>query len=152
MTKENFRNAGQSRDEKIQNYFTACLRTALKRERARYLFRRDRERKHLQDQPEEEWLAENGGASHWLEAQESTQNQPRSWEAFLQEVETEWLYTVLCSLSPKEADILYWHIILDLRYAEIQSLTGIPVDKAQICYSSAIRKIRQALLRKKEVK
>lgn len=71
MTKENFRNAGKSRDEKIQNYFTACLRTALRRERARYLFRRDRERKQLQDQPEEEWLAENGDSSPWLEPQES---------------------------------------------------------------------------------
>lgn len=152
MKKENFRNAGQSRDEKIQNYFTACLRTALRRERARYLFRRDRERKQLQDQPEEEWLAENGDSSPWLEPQESTQSLPRSWEAFLQEVETEWLYTVLCTLSKKEADILYWHIILDLRYAEIQWLTGIPADKAQVCYSSAIRKIRQALLRKKDGK
>ena len=47
---------------------------------------------------------------------------------------------------------MYWHIILDLRYAEIQKLTGIPEDKAQIRYSSAIRKIRNALLREKKVK
>ena len=152
MTKETFRNAGKSRDEKIQNYFTACLRTALKRERARYLFRRDRERKQLQDQSEEEWHTEDGGASHWLEPQQDTQNLPRSWKAFLQEVEAEWLYTVLCALSQKEANILYWHVILDLRYVEIQQLTGIPADKAQICYSSAIRKIRKALLRKKDGK
>ena len=47
---------------------------------------------------------------------------------------------------------MYWHIILDLRYAEIQKLTGIPADNAQIRYSSAIRKIRNALLREKKVK
>ena len=62
------------------------------------------------------------------------------------------MHTILCTLSRDEADILYWHIILDLRYAEIQKLTGIPADMAQIRYSSAIRKIRNALLREKKVK
>ena len=81
MTKENFRNAGKSRDEKIQNYFTACLRTALRRERARDLFQRDRERKNPQDQPGEEWLAENGGGLHFLGTQGTTQKLPPSWGA-----------------------------------------------------------------------
>ena len=62
------------------------------------------------------------------------------------------MHTILCALSRDEADILYWHIILDLRYAEIQKLTRIPADKAQIRYSSDIRKIRNALLREKKVK
>ena len=152
MKKDNFHNSGQTRDEKIQNYFTACLRTALRRERVRYLFRRDRERKHLHDLPEDEWMDSDQDVSHWLASQENTQDLPRSWDEFLQEVEAEWLYKILCTLSRDEADILYWHIILDLRYAEIQKLTGIPADKAQIRYSSAIRKIRNALLREKKVK
>lgn len=78
MKKDNFHNAGQARDEKIQNYFTACLRTALRRERARYLFRRDRERKHLHDLPEDEWMDSDQDISHWLASQENTQDLPRS--------------------------------------------------------------------------
>lgn len=106
----------------------------------------------MHDLPEDEWMDSDQDVSHWLASQENTQDLPRSWDEFLQEVEAEWLYKILCTLSRDEADILYWHIILDLRYAEIQKLTGIPADKAQIRYSSAIRKIRNALLREKKVK
>lgn len=152
MERQNFRNAGQTRDEIIQNYFSACLRTALRRERKRYLYRRQREEQLLQNRSEIEWCDPDGDCLDFPAPQTVENDPPRSWEDFLQEVETEWLLKILRSLSKEETDILYWHIILELKYAEIQQRTGIPVEKAQMCYSSAIRKIRHALLRKKDAK
>lgn len=147
MKKQDFHNAGQTRDEILQNHFTACLRTSLQRERKRYLYCRNREKEMLQNQSEYEWFDPNYGRLDMPEPQTVESRQPRSWEDFLQEVETEWLLKILHSLSDEETDILYWHIILNLRYAEIQQLTGIPIAKAQLRYSSAIRKIRTALMR-----
>lgn len=48
--------------------------------------------------------------------------------------------------------ILYWHIILNWKYMEIQQRTGILAEKAQMRYSAAIRKIRHVLRRRKEIK
>lgn len=150
MERQDFHNAGQTRDEIIQNYFTACLRTALRREQRRYLHRRRREKQQLQDQSESDWFDPAYGRLDYPAPQSAESDPPRSWEDFLQEVETEWLLKILRSLTKEETDILYWHIILELKYTEIQQRTGIPVEKLQMCYASAIRKIRNALLRKKD--
>lgn len=89
MERQDFHNAGQTRDVIIQNYFTACLRTALRREQRRYLHRRRREKQQLQDQSESDWFDPAYGRLDYPAPQSAESDPPRSWEDFLQEVETE---------------------------------------------------------------
>ena len=88
----------------------------------------------------------SGGATNALSHFEC---HPASWHDFLQELDSQALHTVLKKLTDEEANILFLHIILDLRYAEIERITKIPANEAQYRYTLTIRKIRRAMEGKK---
>lgn len=142
-----FSNAGVSRDERIQNTFTRYLTRALDRENARFRYKQRENQKIISYQEEEDDPSGTKFAATLAEHEPVLESRPHSWQDFLQQVDTGWLYAALQTLTQKEASILYWHIILDLSYTQIEATTGVPVYEAQKRYAMAIRKLRKAMRR-----
>lgn len=80
-----------------------------------------------------------------LEKPPDHERNPASWHDFLQNLDSQKLYKVLRKLTDEEANVLFLHIVLDLRYTEIERITKMPADKVQHRYTMTIRKIRRAM-------
>lgn len=149
MARMLYRNIGMNRDERIQNTFTRYLTCALDREKARFRYKQRQEQK-MQPYDETGDESASGELLAALADRQITQaSNPHSWQDFLQLVDAGWLYKALHALTRAEADILYWRIVLDLSYAQIEAIAGLPVYEAQKRYSMAIRKLRKAAMRRR---
>lgn len=145
MVQKNFRNAGKTYDERLQNAFTAYLLRVAINEQRRCAFLRRREQALLLNQAESE-LFENGHVDfRALERTPDHEKIPLSWHDFLQNLDSKRLYKVLQKLTDEEANILFLHVILDLRYTDIERITKMPAEKVQHHYTMVIRKIRRAM-------
>ena len=99
----------------------------------------------LLNQAESE-LFENGRVDfRALERPPDHDKNPRSWHEFLQNLDSQRLYKVLQKLTDAEANILFLHVILDLRYTDIERITKMPAEEVQHRYTMVIRKIRRAM-------
>lgn len=149
MSKNDFRNAGKTYGERLQNAFTGYLCRTAENEQRRCIFQQRRARELLLNQMECE-LFENGHVNfRALERTPDRECEPASWQEFLQYLDSDKLYKILVKLTDEEANILFLHIILDLRYAEIERITKIPANKLQHRYAMTIRKIRRAMVCRK---
>lgn len=145
MGQDNFYNAGKTYDERLQNAFTAYLLRIAIHEQNRCAFIHHRNNALLLNQAESE-MFENGSINfHSLEKPPNREQNPASWHDFLQNLDSERLYKVLRKLTDEEANILFLHVILDLRYIEIERITKMPAKKVQHRYTMTIRKLRRAM-------
>ena len=145
MVQKNYRNAGKTYDERLQNAFTAYLLRAARNEQRRCSFLHRRAQALWLNQAESE-LFENGRVDfRALERPPDHDKNPRSWHEFLQNLDSQRLYKVLQKLTDAEANILFLHVILDLRYTDIERITKMPAEEVQHRYTMVIRKIRRAM-------
>lgn len=141
----NFYNAGKTYDERLQNAFTAYLLRIAIHEQSRCAFVHHRNNALLLNQAECELFEKGSVNFQSLEKPPNREQNPASWHEFLQNLDSERLYKALGKLTDEEANILFLHVILDLRYTEIERITKIPAKKVQHRYTMTIRKIRRAM-------
>ena len=99
----------------------------------------------LLNQAQSELFEERRIDFHALEQPPDQEKNPASWHDFLQNLDSQRLHRVLRKLTEEDANILFLHVILDLRYNEIERITKIPAEKVQHRYTMTIRKIRRAM-------
>lgn len=145
MGQKSFRNSGKTYDERLQNAFTAYLLRIARNEQSRCAFIHNRAQAMLLNQAECELFEDGQIDFRALVRVPDSECNPISWHDFLQNLDSQKLYRVLCKISDEETNILFLHIILDLRYAEIERITKIPAAKVQHRYTMTIRKIRRAM-------
>lgn len=146
MPQKDFRNAGQTSSEKLQNRFTLYLMVSAQRTRSRHI-QKCRQQESMFSSLES--LLETGGeVPAWDEIFLSGNFCLSSWEQIMDTIEMPELHRALQKITPEDAGILFYHIILDLRYKEIEEITGVPVDEAEKRYSMVIRKLRKLIQRR----
>lgn len=145
MGQRNFRNTGKSYDERLQNAFTAYLLRIVRNEQSRCAFLHHRAQALLLNQAQSELFEEGRIDFHALEQPPDREKNPASWHDFLQNLDSQRLHRVLRKLTEEDANILFLHVILDLRYNETERITKIPAEKVQHRYTMTIRKIRRAM-------
>lgn len=129
MPQKDFRNAGKTFSEKLQNRFTLYLMVSAQRTRSRHI-QKYRQQESMFSSLES--LLETGGeVPAWDEIFLSGNFCLSSWEQIMDTIEMPELHRALQRITPEEAGILFYHIILDLRYKEIEEITGVPVDEAE---------------------
>lgn len=147
MAKADFRNRGETYDERLQNAFTAYVNRIARNEQKRCQFLHDRQKKRLLTREENDLYEDDRLPARNLQVQPERDLRPATWHDVLQNLDSQRLYRVLKRLSDEEANILFLHIVLDLRYADIERVTGLTACRAQHIYTMTIRKIRRALER-----
>ena len=121
-----FRNQGKTYDERLQNAFTAYVLRIARNEQKRCQFLHNRQKRRLLTQMESELFEDDQLPAKNLQQQPSRDLRTLTWHDVLQNLDSQRLYRILKRLSEGEANILFLHIVLDLRYPEIARITGLP--------------------------
>jgi len=118
-----FRNSGVSPNDIIQNRFAAYLQRAVRRERKKYLYQKN---KYLQ------------ANLPFFEHQEAEENMS-------QEVNNELLQSAIFSMSERDKNILFAHVLMDQTHTEIAGQLSMTVSAVQKAYQRIILRLRQEM-------
>ena len=129
-----FRNAGNTENQLLQNRFTAYLLPAIRRKKAEYCEKRARAEAAEQPMDAELlFMLRGAGERHWLEQYMERQ--------MIQNA----LARVLHQLQEKERSIVLEHLLLTWTFSEIAAAHGMQYKAVAAVYYRAIQKIRREL-------
>lgn len=135
-----FKNAGSTEDQVLQNRFTAYLLVAIRRKKAEYSEKRARAESAEQAMETDRLFALRcEGEEHWLEQYMESQS-----------IRSAVLYA-LQQLQEKEQRIVLEHLLLAWTFSKIAIAHGMQYKTAAAVYYRAIQKIRRELKRTDEL-
>ena len=130
-----FRNNGVGEDNIIRNHFTAYVKCRVERRKWRIIEKRNRVAKNEVTVDFESYFADSVGVA---DAVTGSDRDPMTWE-------NERLVSAFLSLSKRDQNIVFAHVLDEATYDEIGGMVGMTGKGASTAYYRAVEKMRGLL-------
>ena len=130
--------------EELHNRFTHYLLTSAQRTRARFIQEKGKRAQEIPLSSFDIPIDLDRAPSMFATNSEEPAIQ---WNAILNELDSQKLYSLLSELPEEEAKLIFYHAVLDMSYKDIAKRLGVETSEVESRYFIVIRRLRIKLQR-----